>query len=341
MKYDAQLGNLKEILTGVRRMLVVLPTQVTNDDLAAGLALYLSLQQAQKEVAIVTEATPLVAHSNLYGIGDVKSELPPSGSGNFVIKLENVVSPDGKVHAEKVDYYPEGSNLNLVFHITSGQRFEPTNITSHHETGFNLIMVVGATTLQELGISQQAIQPNASATVVNIDNTSANTNFGTINVVDPSSSSISEMMIQILSALGLPLDSDIASNIVAGIYDVTRHMTVNVSADSFLAVGQAMQAGAQIPATSSVPTQPPVVPSTPPQSQTSPQGFDLREVFNIPQAIQQEGFTNPPVVAQTNQVSITQEEKPQGEYAVSNSPETDNPPPDWLTPKILKGGSMG
>jgi hypothetical protein len=61
----------------------------------------LSLQKMGKTVSVVSEGTPLVSHSHLYGIGDVKNSVPTSGEGNFVIKLDGVVDPSGQMNGEQ------------------------------------------------------------------------------------------------------------------------------------------------------------------------------------------------------------------------------------------------
>ncbi len=384
MKYDAQLTDLKTQINPGKKILIVTPSQITVDKLASSLGLMLSLKAQGYTPTIVTEGTPLVSHSNLFGIGELKNNISQSGSGNFVVTLEGVVETNGQIPTlEKLDWYPEGNNLNLVFHNMPGQKFEPKNIVSKYsDSGFEIIFVLGAASLSELGnIYSQNTPLFNSALVVNIDNNSQNTNFGKVNVVDPNASSVSEMMVSIFPSLSLNMDLDIASNIVAGVYDATSNMTQNVKPDTFMAVGQAMQAGGKLPQPNTQPaqtlnwtvpqppTQPeaqqpalvqvqPEQPITPPQPQfetpvvsqpvpqfpaqdTQTEGFDLSKVLGMPQA--NETFVEPPVSQNpvgTNQAST--EEKPSGEQAVSSSIESETQPtPDWLTPKIFKGGSLG
>jgi hypothetical protein len=251
--YSVQLGDFPSKLALSKRILLALPKNLSVDSLASALAMALSLQKMGKTVSVVSEGTPLVSHSHLYGIGDVKNSVPTSGEGNFVIKLDGVVDPSGQMNTvpalEKLDWNPEGSALNLVFHVVPGQRFEPTNVSYGHETsGFDLIITVDADSLDELG---QIYLKNAAlfskSTVINIDNDPSNSQFGNINIVDPQASSLSEMTVQILKQLEAEMDSDIASNLVAGIYSATHNLTQNVNPDTFAAVATAMQAGGKLP----------------------------------------------------------------------------------------------
>ncbi len=375
MKYDVQLADLKNHLAQTQNILITLPAALSVDKLAASLALMLGLKKGGKKVSIATEGTPLVAHSNLFGVGEVKDNISASGEDNYTIILEGVVEANGQIPTlEKLDWYPEGANLNLVFHPMPGQKFEPKNLTTKIQGGngegnFDLIFVIGASNLNELGSIHSQNQQVFNSYIVNIDNTANNGNFGKVNVVDTTAGSVSEMVIQIMQSLGLQLDEDIASNIVAGIYEATNNLT-SARPDSFIAIGQAMQAGAKIPATAQPAPQPqqtvspaptPVftqAPSQPqatfpqPQPQVSfpqfdqtaqNQGFDLSKVLGMPPQAQDQ-FVQPPV-ANTSPVGTTQvsaEERPQGEFATSASPESPSQPsPDWLTPKIFKGGSLG
>lgn len=355
MKYDAQLTETKAQLAQARNILIALPQALTVDKLASALSLMLALKQTGKQVSVVSLGTPLVAHGNLYGIGEVTNSLPQGGGGNYVITLEGVVEANGQIPSlEKLDWYPQGANLNLVFHTIPGQKFEPKNITSSSQIpgGFELIFVIGGSSLNDLGtLYPQNGQVFTNAYLVNIDNNPSNAGFGKTNLIDPTAGSISEMMVFILQSLNLNLDADMASNIVAGIYDATANLTVNVKPDSFMAVSLAMQAGAKLPTSTAppVPTPPqpitaPPQPAPPPsgpepqpiissEPQAAPliqnQGFDLSKVFGM-----QETFVSPPVVSGG-------EEKPIGEMARTTPTEGESPAPDWLTPKIFKGGSLG
>lgn len=425
-KFDLQINDIKNRLQNATRVLVTLPTQVNVDKLASGLALYLSLKAAGKNVSIVSEATPLVAHGNLFGIGDVKNQLP-AGTGNFMVHLDGVADPNAtdplkKVPTlEKLDHYSTGSTLNLVFHAVPGQRFEPTKVSSSFEnSSFEMIFVLGAASVAELGnLYIQNVGIFSQTQMVNIDNNSANTSFGGLNLVG-TSATISEIIAEIISGTGLPMDLDIATNILNGIYDATTNLTGVVDAETFLAVSKAMEAGGAIPnqisnvqfpisnvqsepqpqvkieQTTPVQTQIPVQPSpvsdsalsqnpflaqfdqatfqtpavpvqTPnqkvaepvgilqtPASQESAQssGFDLRQVFQIPPVPGQTTVNSQPQinisppasnVASPQSNVASPEERPVGEYVQGTSPEMDSgsPTPDWLVPKIFKGGNLG
>lgn len=379
MKYEQQLPEIKSLLNSSQNIVIALPTQLSTDELAAGLSLFLSLQAFGKKVSIVSDATLKVSDSKLYGIGEVKNEVKYDGGGNFVISLEGVVdAASGKPPAlEKLDWFPEGQNLNLVFHVLPGQRFVPTNISSKHQEGdVNLVFVLGAGSLTELGgVYQNNPTLFNQTTVINIDNQN-NANFGKVNLVDSAAATLCEVVAQILHDLGLLIDGDIGTNLLAGIYDATGNLTGQVSPETFIAIGTAMQSGGKLPQlggqqtvmvnqpvsqvtteVQSVPLNSTVNPQIQSQPVSRPQqpqnsGLDLSQIFQVPASslgsqVQQpvsDNFITPPVVdsqQQTQPVS-SPEERPVGEYVTNPSPEMDsNPTPDWLAPKIFKGGSIG
>ena len=256
MKYSAQVEPVKNLLLSAQSVLIALPAATTVDKLASGLALLLSLKQAGKQVEIATEDTLRVAHTNLFGIGDVKNELsggPVSlGGGTFTLTLEGVVDQDGNINSEKLDYLQDGKNLQLIFTVPAGKKFEPERISTQYSggegSGYELIFIIGADSLQELGgIYTQNERFFNSGHIITIDNSQTNAQYGTTNVIDINAAAISEMMTQILPDLGLNIYEDIATNILTGIYHATQNMTVNVKSDTFMAASVALQAGGKIP----------------------------------------------------------------------------------------------
>jgi len=253
LKYDHQLTEVKSRFPSANRILIVLPQNLNTDNLAAGLSLYLSLKSAGKKVDVVSTGTPLVSQSHLYGIGEIKNHVAKAGAGNFIISLDGVVDNTGTMQQvpalEKLDWYPEGSKLNLVFHVVQGQRFEPTNIASRHEeAGYDLTWVIGCQNLNELGdlfISNS--QYFAQSQVINVDNNQTNAYFGFANVIDPQASSLSEIIAQVLPSLTLNMDRDAASNIITGIYGATNNLTQKINPDTFMVVSQAVQVGGVLP----------------------------------------------------------------------------------------------
>ncbi len=352
MKYDTQIVELKNLLPTAKDILIVLPVNADIDKLAAGLGLFLILEAQGKQVSIVSDDAIKVSQSHLFGVDHIQNNIPPTDGGNLTITLEGVAASDGSVPAlEKLDWAAENNNLNLVFHVLPGQTFQPARIVPHYQgSGFNLIFVIGASNLNALGnVYNSNPQAFSGTHVVNIDIQSANTSFGQTNVLDPNASSVSEVMVNLLSDLGFSLDADCASNLLAGIFDATNNLSdVKTSAETYMAVANCLRVGGRKPASTNASLGGPGSTASVSESQVvQPIQQPAQPVFdwsalmpkNGPQVQQAQEYTIPPVVSQVDvgdDIQPSPEERPSGERVVSETPE-----PDWLTPKIFKGSSIG
>lgn len=354
MKYDSQLSEVKNLLPAAKNILIAVPAGADIDKLSAGLALFLIFEAAGKQVSVVSDDNILVSQSHLFGIDHIQKNLPSTDGGNLTLTLEGVAASDGTVPAlEKLDWYAENSNLNLVFHVLPGQTFQPARIVPKYQgSGFNLIFVVGAASLNILGnVYSQNQNVFSSTHLVDIDIQSTNTSFGQTNVLDANASSVSEVVTNLITDLGYNLDADTASNLLTGMFDATSNLSVaKVTADTYMAVASCLRVGGKKPFDSaqgkpvvgSVNASIPVVENTPQSviSQAQP-AYDWNAVAAaIGQQVPSQSppiseFIVPPVVsADNNQPSP--EERPAEEGVISETVE-----PEWLTPKIFKGTSLG
>ena len=347
MKYDSQIVELKNLLPAAKNILITIPTGADIDKLAAGLALFLTFETAGKQVSIASDDNILVGHTHLFGVDHVQKTLPTTEGGNLTLVLEGVAASDNTVPAlEKLDWYAEGSNLNLVFHVQPGQTFQPVKIVPKYQgSGFNLIFTVGAVNLNALGnIYSASTQAFSGTHIVNIDTQPANTGFGQTNVLDSQASSVSEVMVNLLSDLGLVMDADSASNLLAGIFETTKNLTdAKVTADTYMAVANCLRVGGRKPFDSSSASLTAGAQGKPQALDTTPvsSGLDLSAL--IPKQTQTvSDFIVPPVDVGDHSQPTTQaaqpspEERPVGEGVISETVE-----PEWLTPKIFKGSSLG
>lgn len=370
MKYEAQINDLKKAIGEAKHILVLMPQQATPDHLAAGLALYLSLMQSQKDVAIATDSTILVGHTHLFGVGQIQNKMPQSDGGNLVITLGGVAENGTAPALQRLDYSTSGNDLNLVFYVLPGQKFEPKFITPHYEGGFDLIVTIGAQNLQSLGSIYTQNQPSFEGVqIINIDREGANAQYGTVNIVDPEASSLSEMLGHILYENQMPVDPDVATNILSGIYAGTNNLQ-NGSADTFSLIGESLKRGGQRPAPTVQPIAQPVAPAPTPAPEPQPAvtiappqpaplvqppvaaaaAPALNQFFAPPQNYQGAPIVTPvaqpvaPQAAPTHEsqpvYNQTPEEAVSGE-GVAGGEQIVTPEPDWLTPKVYRSGNIG
>ena len=167
------------------------------------------------------------------------------------------------------------------------------------------------------------------------------------------------LVMGIMTDLNLNLDADTASNILAGIYEATLNLTSKMTPETYIAVGTAMQKGgnvtpqapvAEIPVVQAAPQSAPVAASAPVSpvsdgqvvASAPQQGFDLRQVFNLPSdaAVASPGIVSANLAdTDPNAPVSSPEERPMGEQVSSPIEAESTPTPDWLVPKIYKGGS--
>lgn len=341
-KYDSQLTELKTLLPNAKNILITLPADANIDKLASGLALFLVLSAAGKKVSIASSDSIKVGQAHLFGINHIQNTIPQTEGGNLTLTLEGVASSDNTVPAlEKLDWFAKDGNLNLVFHVVPGQTFQPAKIVPKAQgSGFDLIFTLGASNLNSLGnIYTQNQQAFSGTHIVNIDRDVSNTGFGQTNIVDGASSSLSEIMANLMADLGFVLDADSASNILAGIFDVTNNLTApSASAEAYMAVATCLRVGGKKPNVAMgiqaqpAPLQPNIADLLPKQPEfTIPPVVSIGDDQISAASVQPTALQSSPLIQ-----SGSPEERPFEEGVISETPE-----PDWLTPKIFKGSSLG
>lgn len=337
MKYDSQITELKTLLPTAKNILIALPANASIDRLAAGLALFLILEASGKQVSVVCDDNIKVGQAHLFGVDHIQKNVSSTEGGNLTLTLEGVSASDNTVPAlEKLDWYAENNNLNLVFHVLPGQTFQPAKIVPKYQgSGFNLIFTVGAVNLNALGnVYSQNTQAFSGIHIANVDNQIANSGFGQTNVLDTNAPSVSEIMANVITDLGYTLDADGASNLLAGIFEATNNLTdPKATADTFVAVANCLRVGGRKPQAAS-------------GAQTTAPAYDLSALIPKTQAPLDAGDHSQPSAVLQAALQPSQsvspapqpspEERPAGEGVITETVE-----PEWLTPKIFKGSSIG
>lgn len=233
-----QLQELKTKLGTAQTVLLSIPENPSQDVVASALALYLSLKQSGKNVSIVSSSAPVVRDSHLVGLDKITEDI---GGSNLVITLdvpENVI--------DKVTSNTEGGHLNLIIAPAKGAApLTSENIKfSYSGAAADLVMVIGAADLKDIGLlAEKEVELFKAERIANISNQVGS--FGAINITDPSSSN-SELVTALLKELALPLDVDIANNLMQGIESATDGLSSpNMTADTFEALAVLYRTGAR------------------------------------------------------------------------------------------------
>ncbi|MFZ2199199.1 MAG: hypothetical protein WAV40_00180 [Microgenomates group bacterium] len=233
-----QLQELKTKLGTAQTVLLSIPENPSQDVVASALAFYLSLKQSGKSVSVVASSAPVVRDSHLVGLDKITEDI---GGSNLVITLdvpENVI--------DKVTSNTEGGHLNLIIAPSKGAApLTQDNVKfSYSGAVADLVIVLGAADLKDIGVlAEKETELFKIEKLVNISNQVGS--FGTINITDPSSSN-SELVTALLKELALPMDIDIANNLMQGIEDATSGLSSpNMTADTFVALAVLYRTGAR------------------------------------------------------------------------------------------------
>ena len=245
MPKNYNLEPVKQSLSRAKQTLILLAQNPDQDSVAAGLALYLSLTKQQLNASIGCATPMTVGFNRLFGVDKIK---PRIGNQNLVISFNY---PEDSLEKVSYDKDPQNQKFNITIEPKAGLQVLDVNSVEYSYTGSNadVIFVIGARTLEDLGDlfkSEQKLLENKSKTLVNLSSLDKNSQFGTVNLYDPTASGCSEIMFAVLSGLQLPLDADMVTNLLAGIEAKTANFTtIETSADTFEIVSQLMRLGAK------------------------------------------------------------------------------------------------
>ncbi len=317
---DQTLEKIKEFLSSSKNIGIIAPKDSNVDQMAAALSLFLSLKASGRQVFISSPTAPLVELSHLVGIDKVKTQLGEA-SGDLVVSF-----PYREGEIEKVSYTLEDGFLNIVVKAGEmGFSFDQKDVRYQRpSSSSDLLFSVGAARISDLGnlFDPQALKDTK---IVNIDNNPQNQGFGDLVLVSTRLSSVSEQVANLLFGLGLPLDSDISQNLLDGIKGATNNFqSPNTSSLAFEMAGVLMRNGAK-------------------------RESEVREMASTAFSKQLQGLygEKPPMQSQTVQSqrpiqAPVQNPLPgqQDQSQPANQTEDfNNPPSDWLTPKIYKGST--
>ncbi|MEA3355442.1 MAG: hypothetical protein U9Q63_03090 [Patescibacteria group bacterium] len=325
--------NTQPILTALKTaktVLILLPQNPNLDIVSAGLSLYLSLLNQQKNPTIGCSTPMTVNFNRLFAVDKIKSNI---GNQNLVISFQY-----DEDSLEKVSYDKDPQNKKIHLTIEPKAGFPPLDSQSvkYSYTGSNadLIFIIGTKSKEDLGSlyqQEKTLLDDPKTPIVNLSNLDKNTQFGTVNIYDPTSTGCSEITFTVLKSLNLSINQDIATNLLTGIESATNNLAQASSPETYETVAELIRLGAKkgyilstprptTPFTSKTPRQIPSWPTTPslqPTNQLHPVSTPNKPP-QLSQSIPQQPSTKP----------------------LQRLPEKSRAPqPDWLKPKVLTSSS--
>jgi len=214
-----ELKNASKQIADNKSFLICLSAQPSDDSVAAATSLYLALSKIGKSATIISAGE---IKTDIVGAEKIKNELSILGD-NLVIAL-----PYKEDAIDKIDYFIQGDKLNIVVTpSTPDKRISPDDV-KFEQTGGNIecIITIDADSLKRLGyIYTENEEIFKGKNILNIDRHITNSRFGTINLVDKSSSSTSELILSLIKDLKAKIDKDISTNLYFGIRAATNNFS--------------------------------------------------------------------------------------------------------------------
>ncbi|MGB9882987.1 MAG: DHH family phosphoesterase [Microgenomates group bacterium] len=233
------LSRIVEVINKGQSGVIIIPSNATADAVAAATSLYLGLIKIGKNVALASSQKP---EFDLVGVEKFQNTIS-AGGDSLMISFPYV---EGAI--DKVDYNIQGENFNLIITPRVGfPKLDPSKVSYSYTGGVvDFIVVIDAPTLNSLGaIYTDNQQQFVGREIINIDRHLTNTYYGTVNFIDKTISSVSELILKILQILKVEMDKDIATNLYAGIAASTNNFTsYSTNANTFENIAFLLRSGA-------------------------------------------------------------------------------------------------
>jgi len=231
MEKFSDFGQFQHALSTAKTVFIVFPQKLNQDKVAAGLSLYLSLKKTGKMVSVFCPKPITVEFSSLVGVNEIKTQLEGK---NLVISFDYLEDS-----IEKVSYNIENDKFNLIIQPKEG--YPPLSVEkvqySYSGASADLFLVVGISSLEDLGeIYLKNKEAFDKGRVIIFD------------LADLQFSSFCEVIANLLARLELPVDEDIASNLLLGIEEETESFSPSKTRpETFEAAAFCLRAGGRRP----------------------------------------------------------------------------------------------
>jgi len=239
MNINYPYSEIQRLIGPSNNILICLPKGVNFDQVASGLSLYLVLTKNGKSVNIVAPEPMTVGLSHLVGLDKISDKLE---GRNLILKINAPIA-----EIETVSTTDDGQNLSVVIipkKDTPAINKEQISFSGAQAQG-DLIITIGVKKLEDLGklVTENQDLFNQKP-IINLDNSDQNANFGRLNIVDPLASTLSEMTVAVINGLTMPLDEDVANNLLQGLKAGTNNFQdQKVRAETFEAASICLKVG--------------------------------------------------------------------------------------------------
>jgi hypothetical protein len=300
-------NSLITLIDSATSVLVVLPTKPYFDQVAAGLSLYLSIV-GRKEVSIFSPSPMTVGFNRLIGVNKISAEL---GSKNLTIKFAGYDA----ANIDKVSYDIDNGEFKLTVVPKTGMAVpqkEQVNI-GYAGISADLVILVGGANDSHFPILLSDELSNAK--IAHIGTRVLDSKREVMSFAKPGATT-SELVANLIKENGLTIDADTATNLVMGTEEGSANFTSSeVTPETFETFAYLLRSGGV----------------RMPKIKLSPANFPVGSIPTKP--------FGAPAVQQVPEVPVANPE-PVVEQIENKEEIIENPPSDWLQPKIYKGASV-
>ena len=233
----------QEVLVNSGTILIVLPKDPPFDAVAAALSLYLSLSNYGKKLSVFCPSQMLVEFSQLVGVDRVGQEL---GNKNLTISLKDYPADN----IERVSYNIENGQMQLAIIPKEGIEAPlPEQIVASYSGMSSAELVIFVGEGDDVALEEIVSIPHSVLILHNYKThiPQIGRRRHTVEIVNGGASCYSELVGWLLIESNLPLDQDIAHNLMLGIAQATRNYTISaIRPETFELVAKLMRISGKI-----------------------------------------------------------------------------------------------
>lgn len=241
----------KQIFKQIERaknILIVFPEEKSGDSLSAALAFFIFLKNIKKNADIVEAKSSLTKNNypenNLSFLPLFKKiERNIANLRSFIISLD---IKNTKV--SQIKYSVSDDQLNFIVSPSSGWIQAEDVSLKTGDFKYDLIITIGLSDLESLGyLYDNNVEFFYKTTIINIDNSAANEEFGQINFIDLNSLSISEIIYYLIKNQGVEkINEEVSTCLLAGIIKKTKNFKIeNLNPKTLLTSSELISLGAK------------------------------------------------------------------------------------------------
>ena len=237
-----EIQTIIKTIDPAKQIAIVLPKQANVDLVGAAMALSLGLTSSAGSAKKATIFG--IEPSNLSFLKTQPKVHPALNSGTqLAIKISNK-------HAEPSELrYEKGNDGLTVFITPKNGQFQESDVTVlPPSTNFDLVVILGAANFEAIGsLYTENTKLFFETPHINIDTNPTNEFFGSVNYVQTTASSVSEIVMDILEAIKVPLDNEtLATALLSGIISQTSSFRdPKTTPQAMLKASRLIQAGAK------------------------------------------------------------------------------------------------